>query len=109
MSPYHAAAPLWLDAIIDPLDTRTWISMGIEASQLACRRHGQASNEGVQHGGLADVGRHRERSVAMGVPLAKPRVRLSAASPRSFLAAGFPLQSVTRNANRVYIGVPQLT
>lgn len=32
MSPYYAAARLWLDAIIDPLDTRTWISMGIEAA-----------------------------------------------------------------------------
>ena len=29
-SPYYAAARLWLDAIINPLDTRTWISMGIE-------------------------------------------------------------------------------
>lgn len=35
MSPYYAAARLWLDAIIDPLDTRTWISMGIEAAQQA--------------------------------------------------------------------------
>lgn len=32
MSPYYAAARLWLDAIIDPLETRTWISMGIEAA-----------------------------------------------------------------------------
>jgi acetyl-CoA carboxylase carboxyltransferase component len=24
--------PGWLDAVIDPLDTRTWISMGIEAA-----------------------------------------------------------------------------
>ena len=31
-SPYYASARLWLDAIIDPLDTRTWISMGIEAA-----------------------------------------------------------------------------
>jgi acetyl-CoA carboxylase carboxyltransferase component len=31
-SPYYAAARLWLDAIIDPLDTRKWISMGIEAA-----------------------------------------------------------------------------
>ena len=29
-SPYYAAARLWLDAIIDPNDTRKWISMGIE-------------------------------------------------------------------------------
>jgi acetyl-CoA carboxylase carboxyltransferase component len=30
--PYYAASRLWTDAIIDPLDTRTWISMGIEAA-----------------------------------------------------------------------------
>lgn len=35
MSPYYAAARLWLDAIIDPLDTRTRISMGIEAASQA--------------------------------------------------------------------------
>ena len=29
-SPYYAAARLWLDAIIHPLDTRKWIAMGIE-------------------------------------------------------------------------------
>ncbi|MCC7302437.1 MAG: acyl-CoA carboxylase subunit beta [Bacteroidia bacterium] len=29
-SPYYAAARLWVDAIIHPLDTRKWISMGIE-------------------------------------------------------------------------------
>jgi len=32
ISPYYAAARLWVDAIIDPLDTRKWISMGIEAA-----------------------------------------------------------------------------
>ncbi|HQV37533.1 MAG: acyl-CoA carboxylase subunit beta [Flavobacteriales bacterium] len=31
-SPYYAASRLWLDAVIDPLETRTWISMGIEAA-----------------------------------------------------------------------------
>jgi 3-methylcrotonyl-CoA carboxylase beta subunit len=31
-SPYYAAARLWTDAIIDPLDTRKWISNGIEAA-----------------------------------------------------------------------------
>ncbi len=31
-SPYYAAARLWTDAIIDPLDTRKWISSGIEAA-----------------------------------------------------------------------------
>jgi acetyl-CoA carboxylase carboxyltransferase component len=35
VSPYYAAARLWTDGIIDPLDTRTWISMGIEASDHA--------------------------------------------------------------------------
>jgi 3-methylcrotonyl-CoA carboxylase beta subunit len=35
MSPYYAAARLWLDAIIHPLDTRKWISMGIEAANHA--------------------------------------------------------------------------
>lgn len=32
VSPYYAAARIWTDGIIDPLDTRTWISMGIEAA-----------------------------------------------------------------------------
>jgi len=31
-TPYYAAARLWVDAIIDPRDTRRWISMGIEAA-----------------------------------------------------------------------------
>ncbi|MDX1909175.1 MAG: carboxyl transferase domain-containing protein [Bacteroidia bacterium] len=31
-SPYYAAARLWVDAIIDPLDTRRLISCGIEAA-----------------------------------------------------------------------------
>ena len=35
VSPFYAAARLWTDAIIDPLDTRTWISMGIEAANHA--------------------------------------------------------------------------
>lgn len=30
ISPYYAAARLWTDAIIDPTETRKWISMGIE-------------------------------------------------------------------------------
>ncbi|HSP12253.1 MAG TPA: carboxyl transferase domain-containing protein [Salegentibacter sp.] len=34
-SPYYAAARLWTDAIIDPLETRKWISMGIEAANHA--------------------------------------------------------------------------
>jgi len=35
VSPYYAASRLWTDAIIDPLDTRKWISMGIEAANQA--------------------------------------------------------------------------
>jgi acetyl-CoA carboxylase carboxyltransferase component len=31
-TPYYAASRLWVDAIIDPIDTRKWISMGIEAA-----------------------------------------------------------------------------
>jgi acetyl-CoA carboxylase carboxyltransferase component len=34
-TPYYAAARLWMDAIINPLDTRKWISMGIEAANHA--------------------------------------------------------------------------
>ena len=32
---YYAAARLWTDAIIDPLETRKWISIGIEAANNA--------------------------------------------------------------------------
>ncbi|MGG6230656.1 acyl-CoA carboxylase subunit beta [Tenacibaculum sp. SDUM215027] len=35
ISPYYAAARIWTDAVINPLDTRTWISMGIEAADHA--------------------------------------------------------------------------
>lgn len=35
VSPYYAAARLWTDAIIDPIDTRKWISIGIEAANHA--------------------------------------------------------------------------
>jgi acetyl-CoA carboxylase carboxyltransferase component len=34
-SPYYAASRIWMDAIINPLDTRKWISMGIEAANHA--------------------------------------------------------------------------
>ena len=34
-SPYYAASRLWVDNVIDPLETRTWISMGIEAANNA--------------------------------------------------------------------------
>jgi acetyl-CoA carboxylase carboxyltransferase component len=29
-SPYYAAARLWVDELIDPVDTREWLSLGIE-------------------------------------------------------------------------------
>jgi acetyl-CoA carboxylase carboxyltransferase component len=35
ISPYYAASRIWTDAVINPLDTRTWISMGIEAANHA--------------------------------------------------------------------------
>jgi len=35
MSPYYAAARLWVDGIIDPLETRKVISLGIEAANHA--------------------------------------------------------------------------
>ena len=35
ISPYYAAARLWTDAVIDPLETRKWIAMGIEAANHA--------------------------------------------------------------------------
>lgn len=30
ISPYYSASRIWVDAIIDPLETRKWLSMGIE-------------------------------------------------------------------------------
>jgi acetyl-CoA carboxylase carboxyltransferase component len=38
-TPYYAAARLWVDAIINPLETRKWISMGIEAANNAPVEH----------------------------------------------------------------------
>ena len=38
LSPYYAASRLWTDAIIDPSDTRKWVSMGIEAANNAGER-----------------------------------------------------------------------
>ena len=35
ISPYYAASRIWTDAVIDPLDTRKWISMGIQAADHA--------------------------------------------------------------------------
>ncbi len=34
-TPYYAASRLWVDAIIDPRETRNWISMGIEVANHA--------------------------------------------------------------------------
>lgn len=71
-SPYYAAARLWLDAIIDPLETRTWISMGIEAASQA-----PATREFNM--GVFDVG-------SLGVPSPNAHHRFS----RSFIQfAGF--------------------
>ncbi len=39
VSPYYAASRLWIDGIIDPAETRTWISMGIEAASGAPAEH----------------------------------------------------------------------
>jgi acetyl-CoA carboxylase carboxyltransferase component len=33
-SPYYAAARLWVDEIIEPAQTRDWISLGIELAAL---------------------------------------------------------------------------
>ncbi|MBC8265457.1 MAG: acyl-CoA carboxylase subunit beta [Flavobacteriales bacterium] len=44
-SPYYAASRLWTDAIIDPLETRKVISMGIEAANNAPIK--EAYNPGV--------------------------------------------------------------
>jgi len=35
ISPYYAASRIWTDGVIDPLDTRKWISLGIEAANHA--------------------------------------------------------------------------
>ena len=35
ISPYYAAARIWTDGVIDPLQTRDWISIGIEAANHA--------------------------------------------------------------------------
>jgi len=35
LNPFYAAARLWVDGIIDPLETRKVISMGIEAANHA--------------------------------------------------------------------------
>ena len=32
---YYAASRIWLDAIINPIETRNWISMGIEVANGA--------------------------------------------------------------------------
>jgi 3-methylcrotonyl-CoA carboxylase beta subunit len=35
LSPYYAASRLWVDGVINPLDTRRWIATGIEAANHA--------------------------------------------------------------------------
>jgi acetyl-CoA carboxylase carboxyltransferase component len=34
-SPYYAASRIWLDAIIDPRETRDWLSMGLRVADNA--------------------------------------------------------------------------
>ncbi len=46
ISPYYAASRLWLDAVIDPLETRTWISFGDRGGEP------EPGYAGVQYGGL---------------------------------------------------------
>jgi acetyl-CoA carboxylase carboxyltransferase component len=41
--PYYAAARLWVDDIIDPLETRKAISMGIEAANHAPIKEGYST------------------------------------------------------------------
>jgi acetyl-CoA carboxylase carboxyltransferase component len=31
-TPYYAAARLWVDALIDPVDTRSWLSLGLDVA-----------------------------------------------------------------------------
>ena len=45
VSPYYAASRLWVDAIIDPKETRTWISMGIQGANT--KRSEERYNTGV--------------------------------------------------------------
>jgi len=45
LSPYYAAARLWVDAVIDPLETRKVLSEGIAAANHA--PIGKAYNVGV--------------------------------------------------------------
>lgn len=35
ISPYYAASRIWTDGVINPLDTRVWVSLGIEAANHA--------------------------------------------------------------------------
>ncbi len=35
LNPYYAAARLWVDGVVDPLETRKIVSMGIEAANHA--------------------------------------------------------------------------
>jgi len=35
LSPYYAASRLWVDGVIDPMETRKVIAMGIEAANHA--------------------------------------------------------------------------
>ncbi|KAJ8604030.1 hypothetical protein MRB53_041956 [Persea americana] len=49
LSPYYAAARLWVDAVIDPLDTRKVLAEGAGGGQP------RAGGAGVQRGGDSGV------------------------------------------------------
>jgi hypothetical protein len=49
VSPYYAASRLWTDAIIDPLDTRTWISMGSSSQPPIEKNNSIWSDSGLIH------------------------------------------------------------
>ncbi|NBC17316.1 MAG: acyl-CoA carboxylase subunit beta, partial [Bacteroidetes bacterium] len=44
-TPYYAAARLWVDAIIDPTETRRWLSRGLEMAN--CNPEMPRFNPGV--------------------------------------------------------------
>jgi len=102
-APYYAASRLWLDAVIDPLETRGaypgldpgWVSKGNRSCEP------ESGDAGVQYGGVAEVA-HTERSRSVGVPrLKSSRVRLSAASPHSSFLLARGLSDSIRHAEIV--------
>ena len=67
--PEFAASRLWVDAIINPLDTRKWISMGIEAAEHACaRRRGLMGAASAQRCDTPSQGRHTRARMPCALP-----------------------------------------